>query len=176
VMDGHGHSDGPAVVWLDDEPRTGWIVGKKEELASLGLSVDVASGFRRLTQILEHRKEHPERVVAIILDIMIVGVPNLTAFFPWVSDGRTSEGYAAGLVFLERVLSPSERSPRDKLFGLFESVPVIMYSARRLSPEENRRISFIGQWRKAPLIVLVKAEAGELVEKIKSLFADSAES
>ena len=106
---------------------------------------------------------------------MIDGVADISQFFPWVVDGTTSHGFAAGLVFLERVLSPESRSKEDDLFGAFDGVPVILYSIRRIGPSEQKRVHLIRRRRKAALRVLVKQGDNELFNTINALVARSKE-
>jgi len=161
------------VIWLDDDPIE--IEDSVGSLIDLGLKVEVATGFNDLKRLFNlHRQfvnipEAEGYVQLIILDIMIDGVNNITPFFNWVQNGRTAHGFAAGLVFLERVLSPENRIEADTLFGNYENVPVIVFSNRALVPDEATRMRTVENRRTAPTKVLVKRTAQELQDIVKEL-------
>jgi len=150
------------VVWLEDDPEEDRVSLRRERMRKMGMTVVTARGFRQLELLLRERSSGPTNVLKhsvglLILDIMIEGITDLGHYFPWVEDGRTANGFAAGLVFLDRVLSPATRSPEDDLFGRFEDVPVIVYSNRALSKHERSRVSDIAKRRLGRVVVLEKA-------------------
>jgi len=161
------------IVWLEDDPLQDWVRVRREELESKGFQVHVESGFAALSRELQRRSDYasdvsnPNRVSVLLLDIMVEGVDNLTPYFPWVLNAQTARGYAAGLVFLERVLSPEIRSSADRIFGHFDMVPVIVNSIREIGPDELLRIKEIRGRRKGKIEILVKAYDGRFVRVVE---------
>ncbi len=160
------------VVWLEDDPDEDRVTARKEEIEALGYNVVVARGFRELEKSLRARLpggEHRDMVCLLVIDIMIDGVNNLSAYFPWVEDARTANGFAAGLVFLDRVLAPEHRSSRDTVFGHFDAIPVIVYSNRAMPKTETRRLDSVKSRRAGPIVVLEKGALDKFVQSVNSL-------
>lgn len=162
-------------VWLDDD--FGEIEDWVEDLRTTGMQVDLVDGFRALEAKLHRNLEQGTgsagrpSISLLIIDIMIDGVNDLSQFFSWVVDGKTAHGYAAGLVFLERVLSPERRHPDDQLFNNFENVPVLLFSNRALNDNERKRFNEVKDRRKAGTKLLEKRRALGLVEVVKETLA-----
>lgn len=161
------------IIWLEDDPREERVLERKEELEKLGFKVLIAEGFRELEYILRQNEptdpSRREKVRLIVIDIMLVGVRDLSVFFPWVSDANTDRGFAAGLVFLERVLFPSKRSPDDTVFGKYQSTPVIVYSTRTLPDNEKERVDRIARSHGIRVEVLAKATVDSFVRTVEDI-------
>jgi hypothetical protein len=162
-----------SVVWLEDDPTEDRVEARRRAVEKLGFEVVIAEGFRELEQLLQQRVPSgpsvQRKVRLIVIDIMISGVNDLSVYFPWVTDARTAKGYAAGLVFLERVLFPEKRSDQDTLFGQFEGIPVIVYSARTVPPDEMSRLTRVGEARGIKIAVLAKANIDAFVKTAEEL-------
>ena len=127
-----------AIVWLEDMPEE--IQDHVSKLKREGFSILAAQDFVRLDEHLKTVISHKATITAcvIILDIMLETVNNLSAYYPTVRNARTVGGYAAGLIFLERVLTPNNEN--GHIYKDVSDVPVILYSKRTLTAEEKSRV------------------------------------
>lgn len=147
------------IVWLEDV--TNEIETDVAELEAENFEVAIAQGFRQLNGYLKSAKDG-RKPDAIILDIMIAQVGNLSAFFP-VKNAHTMHGYAAGLVFLERVLE------EPSIFPHLHEVPVVLNSKRALAQQEVERLRALKQSSRRKVIVLEKSGAAKLKDEIAEL-------
>ena len=125
----------PIVLWLDD---------KKDEIRDQADAL-ARSGYKVVTarDLMSFRNEVEEMSAAgqmshlrlVVIDIMLEGVADIASYFSDVRNGNTAHGYAAGLVFLERVIICNQ------IFSDLLSVPIVINSKRAMNDNEKRRIS-----------------------------------
>lgn len=152
------------IFWLEDVPDE--IEDAVNELEKKGIIVKVAQGFVELDDHLRccEATGRTGHVVAIVLDVMIEGVTSLRGLYPKIPHADTRNGYAAGLVFLERVLSGACEYPS------FKRVPVILHSKRALdSRDEMDRIKNIERIDNRDVHVCAKMGADEIVDLVLKL-------
>ncbi len=144
-----------AIVWLEDMPEE--IQDHISKLKREGFSILAAQDFVQLDEHLKTVMSNRAKIAAcvIILDIMLETVSNLSAYYPSVRNARTVGGYAAGLIFLERVLTPNEENRH--IYRAVSDVPVILYSKRTLTAEEKSRVEALEKQSGRPIRLAEKA-------------------
>lgn len=168
-MDGTGNNMATAhqavkVFWLEDVPTE--IEDAANELIADGVIVQIAQGFVALDDQMRccEIAGHTSQVIAIILDVMIEGVSSLRGLYRGIPHADTRNGYAAGLVFLERVLCDSNEYPS------FKGIPVILHSKRALDAhDEVERIRGISDRDKRRVFVCAKMGSREIVDQVRRL-------
>jgi hypothetical protein len=150
------------IIWLEDVVEE--ISEDVERLIAAGFEVMVARGFREIDEHLKTvQRTEGKQVHAIILDIMIEGVSDIGRFFPGISNGQTAHGYAAGLVFLERVLE------NHTLYKFCQTSPVFLRSKRALNHDEQGRIENLRNQAQRKIHVTEKASTKSIYDKILTL-------
>lgn len=149
------------VLWLDDMSEE-----IDDEVASLREAGYVVLTAQSFVELKSHVKElvHEgtiHRVLSVVLDIMIEGAFDISTIFPNVGNGRTANGYAAGLVFLEQVLVV------DQLFLGLAGAQVVINSKRSLSEPEEKRIAAVRQHHSREIRLVEKASLREVSVFIK---------
>ena len=144
------------VLWLDDMKEE--ISDEVASLRKADFEVIIAQNFVELKDHVQELRaaEQLHRVVSIVLDIMIEGVIDISYTFTRVGNGRTANGYAAGLVFLERVLVV------DQLFVGLERAQVVINSKRSLSELEEKRVESIRTQHNREIRLVEKASLREV--------------
>ena len=147
------------IIWLEDVVEE--INDDVEKLRAAGFEVMVARGFREIDEHLKTMQQSPDKVVyAIILDIMIDGVSDIGRFFPGIRNGQTAHGYAAGLVFLERVLENHD------LYKFCATSPVFLRSKRALNKDEHGRIETLQEQASRVIVITEKVSTKSIYENI----------
>lgn len=153
------------VLWLDDMSEE---IG--DEVASLreaGYEVLTAQSFAQLKSDVKQlvHDGRIQRVVSVVLDIMIEGAFDISPVFANVGNGRTANGYAAGLVFLEQVLV------LDQLFEGLAGAQVVINSKRSLSEAEEKRVAAVRHDYARDIRLVEKASVREVSAYVKSASA-----
>lgn len=134
------------LLWLEDAPKT--VV---EDIAFVQKQIFHVKRVSQLHTFANILNDSLYNVEAIILDIMLYGVEDLSALN--IESVDTHYGYQAGWRVLEHYL----RAPDSK----FREIPVLIYSVRDLSDENKALLEKLRQQGDAPIDFIGKYQSME---------------
>lgn len=136
----------PLLIWLEDRQET--IVGAKQRVKNKALQSEIFPTFDDFASELEEFKKNDRlsEIGGLIVDVMLYGVVDLTPVVP--GPHSTDGGMEAGWVVVEHYLRDPERG--------FKDLPVLVYSARPLTPDAQKNLDRINRKGGAKVAFLEK--------------------
>lgn len=144
------------ILWLDDRQEEIRDEANDLERANYEVTIsrDIVVFRNEVEELAQDGRTGDLRLV--ILDIMLEGVAEIITQNGKNRSATTSNGYAAGLVFLEQVIAV------EPIYEGVRRVPIVLNSKRAISAPELQRIEAIKQSAGIEILVFEKTASQEI--------------